>query len=51
METDLKDRDNIKKRSSEEINRMLAYGSVGLGLISVKEESESEKRLKEDIKG
>lgn len=35
---------------ARELNTMLAYGSVNLGLNSVPEENASEKRVKEDLK-
>ncbi|KZL92663.1 hypothetical protein [Clostridium magnum] len=35
---------------AKQINNMLAYGSVNLGLNNVNEENYSEERLKEDLK-
>lgn len=35
---------------TRELNTMLAYGSVNLGLNSVREENASEKRVREDLK-
>lgn len=35
---------------TSELNTLLAYGSVNLGLNSVREENASEKRVREDLK-
>lgn len=43
------DKDNIKEKTKQEINTMLAYGSVGLGLNAISEDV-IKSRIEEDIK-
>lgn len=50
MEKEFNEKNKIKEKGKEEIERMLAYGSIGLGLNPVEEVSATEAKLKEDIK-
>lgn len=50
MEKEFNEKEQIKEKSKEKLDRMLAYGSIGLGLNQVDEDNATEARLKEDIK-
>lgn len=50
MEKEFKNKDISRKKGKEEIDKILAYGSVGLGLNQVKENTVTESRLEEDVK-
>lgn len=42
--------DEQQAEIAKQINNMLAYGSVNLGLNNINKENYSEKRIKEDLK-
>lgn len=50
MENDNKEKNYIQQDIKKEINNMLSFGSVNLGLNRVEDDNEAKSRLEQDIK-